>query len=661
MTAILGISAFYHDSAAALIIDGEVVAAAQEERFSRIKHDSAFPQRAIEFCLQFAGVKVDELDHVAFYEKPFLKFERILETHLAHAPHSAAMFCKAMPGWLKSKLYLSRVIRRSLGWEGRIVFPSHHESHASSAFFSSPFSEAAILTVDGVGEWDTTTIGVGDGNRIAMKRRLSFPDSLGLLYSTFTAFCGFRVNGGEGKLMGLAPYGKPVFAEKILGHLIDLKSDGSFRLASEYFAYNYREKMFSTRFEQLFGRPVCSGDEMTSREQDLAASIQHVTEQILIRLAEEAYRQSNSKNLCIAGGVGLNCVGNGVLQRESPFEQVWVQPAAGDAGSAIGAAQFVWYQLLNKRRTPKEFRAGLGTVVPTNIPGELKELGVTDCASLADDEVTLQTAQLLAEGKTVGWFQGRSEFGPRALGNRSILASPSKNGMRDHLNQSIKRREMFRPFAPVVLAKRCAHWFKLEHESPFMLFAGQVIEEQRSRIKEVVHVDGSARIQTVTSEQNHRLFQLIHAFEKLTGCPVLLNTSFNLRGQPIVDNVQDAVQCFLDSGLDALVIGNVILLREGLPDDVQLKPLGIQGGSAEGRRGWLSRVKQFIEYVTFPLRWLLTNAVLVVIYFGLLFPMSLIWRTKSRTSFLPVDQHCDSYWTDVEPAELENASYFRQY
>lgn len=587
MTAILGISAFYHDAAAAVVRDGEIVAAAQEERFTRIKHDRDFPQHAIEYCLREAGLEPRQIDHVVFYEKPFLKFERLLETYLAVAPAGFRSFVEAMPVWLHQKLQLPRVMNGGLRGEYRrpYAFVEHHESHAASAFYPSPFETAAIMVLDGVGEWATGTLGHAAGNRLMLTHEMRFPHSLGLLYSAFTYFCGFRVNSGEYKLMGLAPYGKPVYAAVIREKLIDLKPDGSFRLDLAYFNYCAGLTMTSRRFERLFGGPPRRPEaELTQREFDLAASIQQVTETILLRLAHHLHAITGERNLCLAGGVALNCVGNGRILRESPFERLWIQPAAGDAGGALGAALFVWYQLLENRRTPATPDAQKGSLLGPGIGDHeidrlLLEKNVTfrrasDAAALCD-----QVAELIAAGKVVGWVQGRMEFGPRALGNRSILGDARDPAMQSKMNLKIKFRESFRPFAPIVLQERAAEYFELrrDQESPYMLVVAPVqadqrvtpegprragvdrVHEVRSRIPAVTHVDHSARIQTVDRERNPRLRQLLDAFARRTGCPVLINTSFNIRGEPIVCTPGDAYRCFMATEMDVLVLGDVII------------------------------------------------------------------------------------------------------
>ncbi len=662
MTTILGISAFYHDAAAAIVVDGVVIAAAQEERFSRIKHDASFPIRAIEYCLAEAGLKIEDLDHVAFFEKPFLKFGRLLETYLAFAPQGLSSFRTSMPIWLKSKLYLSRLIQKGLDhrFRKRIIFPEHHESHAASAFFTSPFDESAILTVDGVGEWATTTLGTGRGNQIHLSSEISFPDSLGLLYSAFTYFCGFRINGGEGKLMGLAPYGSPVFVDQILDQIIDLKDDGSFRLNQDYFDYSVGDTMTSRKFSELFGGPARIAESLiTVREKNLAASVQVVTETVLLKIAAHLHRETGMKNLCYAGGVGLNCVANGRLLRESPFENVWVQPAAGDSGGAMGAALFVWHQLLNRKR--------VATAMPTPFLGPAFESAAVESSlrkSQAvfrrfenEDELLEECVQLLVRQKAIGWFQNRMEFGPRALGNRSILADPRDPEMQSKLNQKIKFRESFRPFAPVILAERCEEYFEADRPSPFMLFASQLRDQKDnsvSPVPAVTHVDQSARVQTVTESENPKLYRLIKRFENSTGCPMLVNTSFNIRGEPVVCSLVEAYQCFMKSDMDAVAIGNCLLLKSEQPPltDLAVKPIK--------QASWWPRIKRVWMTATFPIRWLASNATLTLIYFLIVTPIGFIWRRFERESFQAIDRDADSYWKPRDQA-TDPTSYFKQY
>ncbi len=598
MTAILGISAFYHDSAAALVVDGRIVAAAQEERFSRVKHDERFPAHALAYCLREAGLTPKQLDYVAFYDKPLTKFERLLETYLAFAPRGFRSFCRALPVWLKEKLHLRRALRRGLdGCQAPFVFLDHHESHAASAFFPSPFDDAAILTLDGVGEWTTTSFGVGKGNRIELTHHLRFPHSLGLLYSAFTYYCGFKVNSGEYKLMGLAPYGKPIYKDAILTHLIDLKEDGSFWLDMRYFNYCQGLTMTSGRIHRVVGGPPRSPEtDIEQRHMDLAASIQAVTEEVVLRIARQLQRCTAQKNLVLAGGVALNCVANGRLLREGPFENLWIQPAAGDAGGALGSALFVWHQLLGKPRNPESRDAQEGSLLGPSFSAAairrfLHQAEVPYQAFENESELDSHVAQLLAEGKIIGWFQGRMEFGPRALGARSILGDARSPKMQATMNLKIKFRESFRPFAPIVLQEHAHEWFELrpDQESPYMLLVAQVARQHltpvsaqeqrlmatdpdlrrrvnvvRSTIPAVTHVDNSARVQTVDEMRFPRLHGLLQAFHALTGCPVLVNTSFNVRGEPIVCTPQDAYRCFRATEMDALVLGDCVIRKDEL-------------------------------------------------------------------------------------------------
>ncbi|QTN34291.1 carbamoyltransferase [Akkermansiaceae bacterium] len=592
---ILGISAFYHDSAAALVVDGEIVAAAQEERFTRKKHDAAFPTNAIACCLAEGGTSLDGIDYVVFYEKPLLKFDRLVETYLAFVPRGFASFRRAIPALVKEKLFLRREILKGLGtvnggeFKGHLAFTNHHESHAASAFFPSPFGEAAILCADGVGEWTTTSIQSGTGNRIESLTSQNFPHSLGLLYSAFTYYTGFKVNSGEYKLMGLAPYGEPVFADRILEHLIDLKVDGSYRLDLSYFDYCTGLRMTGRKFHRLFGHPPRKPESALSQfHMDIAASIQAVTEKAMLAMANEAHRRTKSPNLCLAGGVALNCVANGKILRESPFENIWIQPAAGDAGGALGAALFVWHQLLENPRSasPTDRQKGslLGPAFSDGeIAGFLDGKGAVFSTAGSERELAERTARLLAEGKVVGWFQGRMEFGPRALGGRSILGDPRSPEMQRTLNLKIKFRESFRPFAPSVLSEKAHKWFDLREgeNSPYMLLVAGVkdchrsgdstklrevggfgkLGIQRSTVQAITHVDFSARVQTVDEGRNPIYHLLLTEFEAITGCPMLINTSFNVRGEPIVCSPEDAYACFMATGMDVLVLGPHILLK----------------------------------------------------------------------------------------------------
>lgn len=599
LTAILGISAYYHDSAAALVVDGDIVAAAQEERFTRVKHDQRFPTAAVRYCLAEAGIAANDLDYVVFYEKPLQKFDRLLETYVRYAPRGLRSFSRAVPLWLKTKLHIPRLLRRDLGLSSRvpIAFVDHHESHAASAFFPSPFADAAIVTLDGVGEWTTASIGRGNGNRIELLSRIRFPHSLGLLYSAFTYYCGFKVNSGEYKLMGLAPYGKPLYADLIRSHLIDLKDDGSFWMDMSYFGYPSGLRMTSSRFHDLFGGPPRSPESpILQRHMDLAASVQAVTEEAMLKIANRAHEMTGSDQLVLAGGVALNCVANGKLLREGPFRNVWIQPAAGDAGGSLGAALFVWHQLLDQKRTPRPADSQKGSFLgpcatEEEIARSLDRIGVT--AERIDDESELlrQVAAELANEKTVGWFQGRMEFGPRALGGRSILGDPRSPRMQAAMNLKVKFRESFRPFAPAVMREHASEWFDLPSgsESPYMLLVAGVVERHRavmtqeeldtmerdpdlrrrvnvvrSAIPAVTHVDYSARLQTVDRERNPRFHALLQAFRERTGCPILVNTSFNVRGEPIVCTPADALRCFLATEIDVLVMENFIVRKDAV-------------------------------------------------------------------------------------------------
>jgi carbamoyltransferase len=595
MTAILGISAFYHDSAAALVVDGEIVAAAQEERFTRKKHDAGFPALAVDYCLGEAGLTPEQLDYVGFYDKPLLKFERLLETYLSYAPAGFRSFVKAIPLWLKQKLYLPREMNRGLhnAYRRRYVFTEHHESHAASAFFPSPFEEAAILTVDGVGEWATASFGSGEGNRIRLTHELHFPHSLGMLYSAFTYFCGFRVNSGEYKLMGLAPYGEPKYADLILEHLIDLKPDGSFRMDMSYFNYCQGLTMTSGRFHRLFGGPPRKPEsQLTEREMDIAASIQQVTEDIMLRMARYVHEETGKQHLCLAGGVALNCVANGRILREGPFDEVWIQPAAGDAGGALGVALFIWHQLLNKPRTCQPTDSQVGSYLgPGFAQDEIREfldsVGARYRSIDEEDELCDHVAELIASEKVIGWMQGRMEFGPRALGARSILGDARSEAMQSVMNLKIKFRESFRPFAPSILQERVDEYFEMRpgEPSPYMLLVAPVREEKRTRINgqdanrtgidklkqkrsdvpAITHVDYSARVQTVDRARHGRYFKLLEKFAERTGSPVIINTSFNIRGEPIVCSPEHAYRCFMATNMDVLVLENFVLRKEEQP------------------------------------------------------------------------------------------------
>ena len=562
---ILGVSGFYHDSAAALLCDGKLVAAAHEERFTRKRHDPDLPQQATKYCLEAAGIAVGDLDYVVFYDKPFIKLERMLMTYLATFPRSLPSFTKAIPVWLKEKLWVPSQIREKLGYEGEVLFAEHHQSHAASAFLPSPFEEAAILTCDGVGEWATTTQGVGRGDSFELIHEIRFPHSLGLLYSAFTYYLGFKVNSAEYKVMGAAPYGKPKYAAKILEELVDLRDDGSFKLNMKYFAYDYGLTMTNERFARLFGQPRRDGEsKMEEFHWDMAASVQHVTEEIVLAMVRDLHRKTGMKNLCMAGGVALNCVANGRIVREGPFEQLWVQPAAGDAGGALGAALFAYNAVLGKPRAFRMDHAYWGPAYSDEaIRGFLDARGAR-YRTLPRDQMIRETARQLSEEQAVvGWFQGRMEWGPRSLGSRSILADARNRENWVRVNKKIKFRESFRPFAPAVLAEKATEWFDIDRESPYMLLVCQV--RPGREIPAVTHVDGSARIQTVTRDSHAEFYDLIAEFDRQTGCPVIINTSFNVRGEPIVCSPEDAYLCFMRTQLDVLVLGNQILLKAEQP------------------------------------------------------------------------------------------------
>ncbi len=594
-THILGISAFYHDSAACLVRDGELLAAAQEERFTRKKHDYSFPVNAVEFCLQHAQISASDLDLVVFYDKPLLKFERLLETYLSYSPSGFKLFLMGLPLWLKQKLHTPREIDQGLGgkgvYSGRYVFLEHHESHAASAFYPSPFEEAAILTLDGVGEWATGSICVGRGNKIELLKEMRFPHSLGLLYSAMTYFTGFRVNSGEYKLMGLAPYGDPVYRDVILDKLLDLKPDGSFKLDMDYFAYCYKDVMTSEKMNELFGGPPRKAEtEITQREMDIAASIQVVTEEIVMRIARYAHEATGMKNLVMAGGVALNCVSNGRILREGPFDDLWIQPAAGDAGGALGAAMFAWHELMDNQRDNAGQDVQKGSLLgpdfsDSEVVASLDEKGAVYTQYEDEYELCDRIAQLMADENVVGHAAGPMEFGPRALGARSIIGDARSPKMQSVMNLKIKYRESFRPFAPAVLKERVHEYFEMEpdQDSPYMLLVAPVNQEKRkengssaakgldrlkqvrSEIPAVTHVDYSARVQTVDAERNPRFYKIIKAFEKRTGCPVVINTSFNVRGEPVVCTPDDAYHCFMGTDMDVLVVNNCVLLKADQP------------------------------------------------------------------------------------------------
>ncbi len=595
---ILGISAFYHDSAAVLIEDGRIVAGAQEERFTRRKHDARFPRHAIDYCLATAGCGLDDVEHVAFYDKPFLKFERLLETYVASAPRGFSSFRIAMPVWLREKLFLKDLLYKQLreisgnfSDRSKILFAEHHFSHAASAFYPSPFEEAVVLTLDGVGEWATTTVAIGRGKDLTIEREIHFPHSIGLLYSAFTYYTGFKVNSGEYKVMGLAPYGEPRFKDLIMDKLIDVKDDGSFRMDQRYFNYATGLTMTNRRFADLFGEPVRKPDvePLTQFHMDIAASVQAVTEEVVLRLTRSLAAEFGIENLCMAGGVALNCVANGKILRDGAFRNVWVQPAAGDAGGAIGASLAAWHQELKQERVVQPGDAMHGSYVgpeyaTAEIEAALDEAGAA-YETLEHSDMIDTTARALAEGQAVGWFQGRMEFGPRALGNRSILGDPRSPDMQKTLNLKVKYRESFRPFAPSVLREDVSDWFEIDSDSPYMLMVADVAENRRrqmtdeeqalfgieklnvvrSEIPAVTHVDYSARIQTVKADVNPEYHALISRFRELTGCPIVVNTSFNVRGEPIVCTPQDAFRCFMGTELDLLVCGDTILRKDRQP------------------------------------------------------------------------------------------------
>jgi carbamoyltransferase len=582
---ILGLSAFYHDSAACLVRDGNIVAAAQEERFTRKKHDQSFPSNAINFCLRQGGVTAEGLDYVAFYEKPFLKFERILETYMAYAPVGIRSFIKAMPLWVKKKLWMKHYTMEELGYKGKMIFPEHHEAHAASAFFPSPFQEAAFLTLDGVGEWTTASYGVGKDNHVEIVAEIKFPHSLGLLYSAFTYYTGFKVNSGEYKVMGLAPYGTPRYKDLILSELVDVKEDGSFRLNMEYFDYCAGLRMTSGKFNRLFGGPPRKPEaQLTQKEMDLARSVQEVTEEIMLRMSRHIQKETGMRNLCLAGGVALNCVGNGRILREGPFEDIWIQPASGDAGGALGAALFTWHQYLGEKRAADGKRdTQRGSYLGPEFPDEeikkyLEENNIS-YTQLDEDELIKRVSDMIADEKVVGWFEGRMEYGPRALGARSIIGDARSPKMQETMNLKIKFRESFRPFAPSVIEEKISDYFEIDRASPYMLLVADVKKERqkkmsedeerlfgleklhvaRSEVPAITHVDYSARIQSVDKETNPLYHRLIEKFDEDHGCPVIINTSFNVRGEPIVCTPQDAYICFMRTNMDYLVMGGFLL------------------------------------------------------------------------------------------------------
>ena len=602
MVSILGISAFYHDSAAAIIIDGKIIAAAQEERFTRIKHDSNYPYNAVDFVLKFSNLKISEVNHIVFFEKPFLKFERLLETYIAFAPKGFIQFTKSIPIWLKEKLFQKKLLMNFLKKhdnnfkdEKKLFFSEHHLSHAASAYFPSPFNEAIILTADGVGEWASTTVAIGRGNDLSIKKEIHFPHSLGLLYSAFTYYTGFKVNSGEYKLMGLAPYGEPKYVDLIKDNLIDIKKDGSFKLNYKYFDYAVGLKMTSLKFHKLFGREPreSSKDEITQFHMDIAASIQKVTEEIMITIVTSLKKEFKINNLCLAGGVALNCVANGKILEKKIFDKIWIQPASGDAGGSLGAALALWHLEFRKERKQNYNNQMQGSYLgpeysQIEIEKELNMLGAK-FSVMNEEDIIENTSESLRKGDAVGWFQGRMEFGPRALGGRSILGDPRSPSMQKNLNLKVKFRESFRPFAPSILREDLSNWFNIDQDSPYMLLVGEILEEKkikmtdqenelfgieklnikRSEIPAVTHVDYSSRIQTVHKDTNPRYYNLLKKFKEKTSCPVLVNTSFNVRGEPIVNTPTDAFRCFMGTGLDKLVIGNCFLSKN--EQDTNLK------------------------------------------------------------------------------------------
>lgn len=600
---ILGVSAFYHDSAACLLKNGEIVAAAQEERFTRTKHDPGFPVKAIKYCLAEAGIRADQVDNIVFYDKPFLKFERLLETYLAFAPRGFKSFVTSMPVWIKDKLFQKSVIADefktafgdNVDWSEKLLFSEHHLSHAASAYFPSPFEDAAVLTMDGVGEWTTTSLAIGNGNQLNVHKELHFPHSLGLLYSALTYYTGFRVNSGEYKVMGLAPYGEPRFADKLKDNVIDIREDGSFQLDMSYFDYCTGLRMTNKKFDDLFGGPAREPEsELTQREMDLAASVQKVTEEVVLKLCKNIAKETGQKNLCLAGGVALNCVANGHLLREGLFENIWIQPAAGDAGGALGAALAAHHIAFNNPRSVSNNTDSMrGSYLGPDFNSDQIRESLTKSGAIfvehSDQSIVDATAQALADGKAIGWMNGRMEFGPRALGGRSIIADPRSPSMQKLLNLKVKYRESFRPFAPSVLREDVHNWFEIENDSPYMLLVANVAKEKRRQMSEdeeslfgidklnvprseipaITHVDYSARIQTVHKETNPKYHAVISRFKELSGCPVVVNTSFNVRGEPIVCTPEDAFRCFMGTELDVLVVGNFILKKED--QDANLK------------------------------------------------------------------------------------------
>lgn len=689
---ILGISAFYHDSAAAIIRDGVIVAAAQEERFSRIKHDSGFPVRAVKYCLEAAGIGPEDLDHVAFYDKPLLKFNRLLETHIAYAPRGFGRFLRSTPIWLRQKLHVPKQLDRGLEhrYRNRYIFTEHHEAHAASAFFPSPFAEAAILTLDGVGEWATATIGIGRENRIELTHELRFPHSLGLLYSAFTYFTGFRVNSAEYKLMGLAPCGEPKYRDLILNKLVDLKDDGSFRLDMSYFAYCHKNVMTSEKFNDLFGGPPRQPEsQITQREMDIAASIQSVTNEIMLRCARHAHKLTGARNLVMAGGVALNCVGNGHIRREGPFENIWIQPAANDAGGALGAALFVWHQLLDQPRicNGHDTQRGslLGPSFSTAYTKRFLDSVPAPYRQFESEEELLKTvAELVADELVVGYVAGRMEFGPRALGNRSIIGDPRSPRMQSVLNLKIKFRESFRPFAPAILREDVSEYFEMKpyEDSPYMLVVANVqagkrqnvngqkltgldrVAQVRSLVPAITHVDYSARVQTVDEERHGRFYQLLKCFKAKTGCPLLINTSFNVRGEPIVCTPEDAYRCFMATNMDALVVDNFLLLKK---DQRKAQPIHDSPSLRETQKPQpeSNSYPETSELRQFGLIALVGDAIsfilMAVVFYGVLTPIAIVFRLLGRDVLeRKFDPQASSYWTPHrKPTSAKR--YFQQF
>ena len=717
MSVILGLSAFYHDSAAALLVDGKLVAAAQEERFTRRKHDDRFPHQALSYCLDKAGINASEIDHVGFYEKPFLKFERLLETYLTVSPVGIKQFYRSIPQWLGKKLHVPSKIRRALdgNYDSRIVFTEHHQSHAASAFFPSPFEQAAIFTVDGVGEWASSSIGVGDKNKISLLYQQNFPHSLGLLYAAFTAYCGFRVNSGEYKVMGLAPYGEPRFADLIIERVIDLKEDGSFRLDMSYFDYCHANRMTSKKFDQLFGiGPRVPESEITQFYKDIAASIQKVAEEIILRCANNIHKITGQKNLCMAGGVALNCVANGRILKETPFENVWVQPASNDSGGALGVAYYIWHQLLEKDRVVDICDSMNGSLLGPSFSSRECSLALDGAGAVYDriendNDRSKWIAEELSEGRVVGLFQGAMEFGPRALGGRSIMGDPRLSGMQSLINQKVKFRESFRPFAPAILKEHVDEFFDFEkdQESPYMLL---VTRSLKDNLPAITHVDGSSRVQTVTKQRNGFFSDIIRAFKDKTQCPTLINTSFNVRGEPIVCTPLDAWRCFMLTDIDALVVEDLVLKKENqtidrpksntqkekkTPTHLELKWFGILlmpffialyfllslkfdspkiGYSLLGVGGTMSlfylalpKYRSLIYRLWvglfYPIGWIVSHLVMTLLYYVVFTPVGLLMRATGHDPLTrSFDSGMKSYWFERdESCELDKKRSLKQF